>query len=261
MPIPAVDRLVSVIPQLDLGPIDVQTFGLMLALALIADGLIVAKRLRELGKPGDWAYEAVFAAGVGGVVGAKIDWLLQHPDQAFGGNLADAVFGPGLVFFGGLLGGALAVSAWAYRRGFLGLRLLDLGAPAIALGYAIGRIGCQLAGDGDYGVASDLPWAMAYPDGTVPTTVEVHPTPIYETLAMGSATIVLWHLRGRLVRGMLFGLYLVIAGVERFLIEFIRRNETVMAGLTLPQVISLTMVAAGSGFIAWRMRAARVATA
>jgi phosphatidylglycerol:prolipoprotein diacylglycerol transferase len=249
------------IPEIDLGPIDIQTFGLMLALALIAAGLIVAKRLGELGKPVDWAYEAVFAAGVGGVVGSKIDWMLQNPEQAFDGSLADAIFGPGLVFFGGLLGGAIAVCLWAYRRDFLGLQLLDLGAPALPLGYAIGRIGCQLAGDGDYGVPSDLPWAMPYPDGTVPTTVEVHPTPIYETLAMGLATIVLWRLRGRLVRGVLFGLYLVIAGVERFLIEFIRRNETVVAGLTLAQVISAVMVVAGSAFIAWRVRAARLATA
>ncbi len=249
------------IPELDLGPIDIQTFGLMLALALIAAGLVVAKRLRELGKPVDWAYEALFAAGAGGIVGSKIDWMLQNPEQAFDGSLADAIFGPGLVFFGGLFGGALAVCAWAYRRDFLSLRLCDLGAPALALGYAIGRIGCQISGDGDYGVPSDLPWAMAYPDGTVPTTVEVHPTPIYETLAMGVATIVLWRLRGRLVRGVLFGLYLVIAGVERFLIEFIRRNETVVAGLTLAQVISVGMVVAGSGFIAWRVRAARMATA
>ncbi len=249
------------IPELDLGPIDLQTFGLVLALALIADGLIVAKGLRELGKPVDWAYESVFAAGVGGVVGSKLDWMLQNPEQAFDGNLADAVFGPGLVFFGGLLGGALAVCLWAYRRNFLGLQLLDLAGPAVALGYAIGRIGCQLSGDGDYGVASDLPWAMAYPDGTVPTTVEVHPTPIYETLAMGSATIVLWQLRARLAGGLLFGLYLVIAGVERFLIEFIRRNEQVLAGLTLAQLISVAMVVGGSAFIAWRVRAARLATA
>jgi len=249
------------IPEIDLGPIDIQTFGLMLALALIAAGLIVAKRLGELGKPVDWAYEAVFAAGVGGVVGSKVDWMLQNPEQAFDGSLADAIFGPGLVFFGGLLGGAIAVCLWAYRRDFLGLQLLDLGAPALPLGYAIGRIGCQLSGDGDYGVPSDLPWAMPYPDGTVPTTVEVHPTPIYETLAMGLATIVLWRLRGRLVRGVLFGLYLVIAGVERFLIEFIRRNETVVAGFTLAQVISVAMVVAGSAFIAWRVRVARVATA
>ncbi len=249
------------IPELHLGPIDLQTFGVVLALALIADGLIVAKRLAELGKPVDWAYESVFAAGVGGVVGAKLDWMLQNSEQAFDGSLANAVFGPGLVFFGGLLGGALAVCLWAYHRNFLGLQLLDLAAPAVALGYAIGRIGCQLSGDGDYGVASDLPWAMAYPDGTVPTTVEVHPTPIYETLAMGSATIVLWHLRGRLARGFLFGLYLVIAGVERFLIEFIRRNEEVVAGFTLPQLISVGMVVAGAAFIAWRVRAARLATA
>ena len=249
------------IPELELGPIDVQTFGLVLALALIADGLIVAKRLRELGRPVDWAYESVFAAGVGGIVGSKIDWMLQNPAQAFDGNLAEAIFGPGLVFFGGLLGGAIAVALWAAHRNFLGLQLLDLGAPAIALGYAVGRIGCQLSGDGDYGVASDLPWAMAYPDGTVPTTTEVHPTPIYETLAMGLATIVLWHLRGRLAGGLLFGLYLVIGGVERFLIEFIRRNEQVLAGFTLPQLISVAMVAGGSAFIAWRVRAARLAPA
>src|SRR5688572_17428050 len=110
----------------------------MLALALIADGLLAARRLRELGKPVDWAYELLFAAGIGGIVGAKIDWMIQNPDQAFDRGLLDVVFGPGLVFLGGLLGGALAVCLVAHRRGFLGMQLLDLGAPAIALGYAIG---------------------------------------------------------------------------------------------------------------------------
>ena len=249
------------LPQIDLGFIEIQTFGLMLALALIADGLIAARRLRELGKPVDWAYEMTFAAGLGGIAGAKIDWMIQNPDQAFDGTVLDAVFGPGLVFFGGLLGGALAVCLWAYRRGFLGLQLLDMAAPAIALGYAIGRIGCQLSGDGDYGVASDLPWAMAYPDGTVPTTEEVHPAPIYEALAMGLVTVVLWHWRGRVAPGVLFGLYLVIAGVERFLVEIIRRNESVVGGLTLAQLISVGLVVAGSAFVAWRVRVGRVATA
>lgn len=249
------------IPQIDIGPIELQTFGIMLALALISCGLLAARRLRELGRPGDWAYEMVLAAGIGGIVGAKIDWIVQNPDQAFDGGVFDIFFGPGLVFFGGLVGGALAVAAWAYRRGFLGWQLLDLGAPGIALGYAVGRIGCQLAGDGDYGVPSDLPWAMAYPDGTVPTTELVHPTPIYETLAMGLATVVLWNLRDRFAPGVLFGLYLVIAGVERFLVEIIRRNESVVAGLTLAQLISVAMVVAGSALIAWRVRAARPAPA
>jgi phosphatidylglycerol---prolipoprotein diacylglyceryl transferase len=250
-----------VVPEIDIGPVELQTFGIMLALALVSCGLLASRRLRELGKRGDWAYEMVLAAGIGGVAGAKIDWVIQNPGQAFDGSLLEIVIGPGLVFFGGLLGGALAVCAWAYRRGFLGWQLLDLGAPAIALGYAIGRIGCQLSGDGDYGVPSDLPWAMSYPDGTVPTNELVHPTPIYETLAMGLATVLLWNLRDRFAPGVLFGLYLVIAGVERFLIELIRRNEALLAGLTLAQLISMAMVVAGAALIAWRVRAARLAPA
>ena len=249
------------LPELHLGPVTIQTFGLCLALALVSCGLIAARRLREIGRPVDWAYEAVFAAGVGGIAGAKVDWMIQNPDQAFDGGVLDVVFGPGLVFFGGLLGGAIGVCLWAWRRDFLGNELLDLAAPAIALGYALGRIGCQLSGDGDYGVETTLPWAMAYPDGTVPTTDEVHPAPIYELLAMGTVTAVLWHLRGRYAPGVLFGLYLVLAGVERLLIETIRRNEAVLGTLTLPQVISVALVVAGSAFIAWRMRTARVAPA
>jgi phosphatidylglycerol---prolipoprotein diacylglyceryl transferase len=250
-----------VLPQIDLGPVELQTFGLTLATALIACGLLAAKGLRELGKPADWAYEFLFAAGLGGIVGAKVDWMIQNPDQAFDRGLVDIVFGPGLVFLGGLLGGALAVCVVAYRRRFLGYDLMDLAAPSIALGYAIGRIGCQLSGDGDYGVPTDLPWAMAYPDGTVPTDELVHPAPIYETLAMGLAAIVLWHLRGRFALGVLFGLYLVIAGVERLLVEIIRRNEAVVAGLTLPQLLSIGMIVAGAVFIAWRTRSARPAPA
>lgn len=249
------------IPEIDIGPVELQTFGMMLALSLVSCGLLAARRLRELGKPGDWAYEMVLSAGIGGIVGAKLDWIIQNPGQAFDGSLLDIVIGPGLVFFGGLLGGALAVAAWAYRRGFLGWSLLDLGGVGVALGYALGRIGCQLSGDGDYGVPSDLPWAMAYPDGTVPTTDLVHPTPVYETLAMGLVTVVLWNLRDRLAPGVVFGLYLVLAGVERFLIEFIRRNDAVLAGLTIAQLISVAMVVAGSGLIAWRVRVARLAPA
>ena len=102
---------------------------------------------------------------------------------------------------------------------------------------------------------------MAYPDGTVPTTDEVHPTPVYETLAMGVAGLVLWRLRDRVAPGVLFGLYLVIAGIERFLVEFIRRNEDVVVGLTQPQLIALGMLALGAGILATRRAAPRPATA
>ena len=109
-----------------------------------------------------------------------------------------------------------------------------------------------LAGDGDYGVAWDGPWAMAYPDGTVPTTEEVHPTPVYETLAMGLVAVLLWRWRHRWRAGTLFGLYLVLAGFERFLVEFVRRNDEVLAGLTQPQLLSILMMAGGAFWI-WRV--------
>jgi phosphatidylglycerol:prolipoprotein diacylglycerol transferase len=153
-----------------------------------------------------------------------------------------------------VIGGTLGVVLWAWWRGFLRLELLDLCAPGLALGYAIGRVGCQLSGDGDYGVESDLPWAMAYPEGTVATDQEVHPTPVYETIAMGLAALVLWRLRDRFRPGILFAIYLVISGVERFLIELIRRNDSVAIGLTLPQLISVAMALAGA---VWIIRARR----
>jgi phosphatidylglycerol:prolipoprotein diacylglycerol transferase len=128
----------------------------------------------------------------------------------------------------------------------LDAKTFDVAAPGLAAAYAIGRIGCQLAGDGDYGKAWDGPWAMAYPDGTVPTTEEVHPTPIYETLVMGGVAWFLWTHRHRYQPGGLFALYLVLAGAERFLIEFLRRNDAVALGLTLPQWVALAMMAIGA---------------
>ena len=242
----------------EIGPLN--TFGLMLAFAFVADGILAARRFRELGKPADYAYEAVFAAAAGGVIGARIDWAIQNPDDWE--TLGDVITATGLVFFGGLIGGALGVILWARWRGMLNRHLLDLGGPAIALGYAIGRIGCQTSGDGDYGIASTLPWAMAFPDGTVPTLEEVHPTPIYETVTMGLVAMLLWHLRDRFRPGLLLPLYLVLGGIERFLVEFIRRNPDTALGLTTPQLFALAMLVLGSGWLAvatrggWRAPAA-----
>ncbi len=92
---------------------------------------------------------------------------------------------------------------------------LDLASVPLAIGYAVGRIGCQISGDGDYGIAWDGPWAMAYPDGAVPTDVAVHPAPIYETLAMGLAAYAIWRMRHVVRPGVMFGAYLVLAGTER----------------------------------------------
>lgn len=232
-------------PEIELGPLTLQTFGLMFALAFLAAGALVAKRLKEIGKPPDWAYEMGFSALIGGIVGSRLYFVVDNYDSVKDDLLGNLFSGSGLTWYGGLIGGTIAVLLWARYRGFLGLALLDLAAPALALGYAIGRVGCQLSGDGDYGRAWDGPWAMSYPEGTVPTDEAVHPTPIYETLAMGLGAWILWQLRDRFRTGILFAIYLLYAGAERFLVEFLRRNEDVALGLTAAQLESLAMMLAG----------------
>jgi phosphatidylglycerol:prolipoprotein diacylglycerol transferase len=240
-------------PEIHLGPLTLQTFGIAFALAFVACGGLFARRLRELDQPVDWAYEGIFAALIGGLVGSRVDYLLQNWDQVSGDVLGNVFSGSGLVFYGGLIGGALGVIVWARWRGFLGWDLLDVGAPCIAIGYAIGRIGCQVSGDGDYGKASDLPWAMPYPHGTVPTHQDVHPTPVYETFTMGIVALLLWQLRDRVAPGVIFGLYLFLGGLERFLVEFIRRNDVEFIGLTVPQLFSVAMMAGGAALL-WSRR-------
>lgn len=228
--------------------ITIQTFGIFFALNFLAWGLLVGRRLRELGRPPDWAYEMVFVALGGGLVGARLYYVVENYQEVKGDLLGHLFSGAGLVWYGGVLGGAVTMVVWARWRRFLGLDLVDLAGPGLALGYAIGRIGCQVSGDGDYGKPSHLPWAMGYPHGTLPTPpgVRVQPTPIYETLVMGLVAWGLWRLRDRVRPGVLFALYLVLAGIERLLVEFVRRNDHVLAGLTGPQLESIFSIALGA---------------
>jgi phosphatidylglycerol---prolipoprotein diacylglyceryl transferase len=238
-------------PEIDILGISVKTFGLTFALGFLACGAVVARRLRELDEPIDWAYEIVFAALIGGVLGARGYYLLQNYSQVEH-NLAGSIFsGSGLVWYGGAIGGAIGVTLWMRWRGVLELRMFDMCATALALGYGIGRIGCQVSGDGDYGIRSSLPWAMGYPHGTLPTPpgVRVQPTPIYETVSMCLLAYVLWHLRDRVRPGVIFALYLLLSGLERFLVEFIRRNAEVFAGLTAPQLESVALIVIGSAWL------------
>lgn len=232
-------------PEINIGPITLQTFGICFGLAFIAAGALVAKRLGEWNRPPDWAYEMAFAALIGGLVGARLYFVFDNFDETRDDLFGSLFSGTGLTWYGGAIGGALAVAGWAKWRGMLNIRLLDLAAPSLAVGYAIGRVGCQLSGDGDYGKAWDGPWAMAYPEGTVSIDTPVHPTPIYETLAMGTVGAVLWIWRDRFKPGALFALYLFLAGWERFLVEFLRRNEEVALGLTQAQLLSIAMILIG----------------
>jgi phosphatidylglycerol---prolipoprotein diacylglyceryl transferase len=246
-------------PEFHVLGIALQAFGLAMAAGFAIAGVAAGRYLVELGRPVDWSYEMVFAALIGGLVGARLWWVAENWSQAKGDLLGSLFSGTGLVWYGGAIGGALCVLAWARRRGALDGRTLDVAAVPLALGYALGRVGCQLAGDGDYGPAWDGPWAMAYPHGTVPTTTPVHPTPVYETLAMGLIALWLWRHRHAWRPGTLFAAYLVLAGAERFLVEFVRRNPIEWLGLTQPQLLSVAMIAGGGAWLyALRRHGARV---
>lgn len=237
------------LPELgSIGPFTFYSFGLMIAVAVVVAAVFLAIDLRQRGYDPSWAIEVAFVAGLGGFIGARVYYLIENWGEPGLGLFSTT----GIVWYGGVAGGFIGVILWSvWRRIPLGITANMVAAP-LALGYAIGRIGCQLAGDGDYGDLTSLPWGMAYPEGTVPTTDIVHPTPVYETLASLVIFWILWRMRGRLpAPWALFGLYLLLAGLERFLVEFVRATPIVAGGLTTAQIISLAIMAIGA-ILVWR---------
>jgi phosphatidylglycerol:prolipoprotein diacylglycerol transferase len=232
---------------LRVGDFTLYSYGLFVALAFIAGGFVAARLLKRLGFEAGLAFELAAAAAIGGFSGARLYWLAEHWSEVRGDVLHYAVSGHGFTWYGGLLGGVVAVSGIAlFRRIPLGI-VANIMAPAVALGYGVGRIACQFAGDGTYGRPSDLPWAMSYPHGAVPTTVRVQPTPVYETLSMLIVFAILYRLARRPQPGWyVFSWFLVLSGVERFAVEFLRRNPVWVAGLTQPQWFALASVAVGA---------------
>jgi phosphatidylglycerol---prolipoprotein diacylglyceryl transferase len=238
-----------VIPSIELGPLTIQMFGLFVALAFLASGALLYRRFAELGWDPDLAYEATGAALIGGIVGARLWWALGDPSALADDPMGRLIGGSGLTWYGGAIGGTAAVWLYTTWRGLPRWDMAAAGVLALALGYAVGRVGCQISGDGDYGIPSDVPWAMPYPDGVVPTTEVVHPTPIYETLWMGLVALMLWHLRDRVSPKALVAAYLIAAGLERFVVEFWRRNPTVDGFLTVAQLTALVSIAVGAALL------------
>jgi phosphatidylglycerol:prolipoprotein diacylglycerol transferase len=243
-------------PYIHLGPITLGTFGIMMAAAFLSVIPVLTRDARRRDLRIDPTNIVVVAAFCG-IAGAKLYFGLEHWNELLA-EPADILFSPyGFTWFGGLLGALLGLWILARRSRMTYLEMLDLCAPAAALGYAIGRIGCLISGDGDYGTPTDLPWGMSFPDGLVPTTERVHPTPIYEMLAGLGIFWFLWK-RGVRNTGDTVGWYLVLSGIARFLVEFIRLNERVLWGLTNAQLASLGSIIIGTALVA---RAARIPVA
>ena len=248
--------------NLHLGPLNITGYGIMLMVAFLMGGWLIDQDLRRRGWQHDYAADITVAAVIGGVIGAKLWYVAATGDPG-------ALFTRGgLVWYGGFIGGSLAVLANGRRLGVPLRWTCQLTAPALPAAYALGRIGCFLVGD-DYGRSTSLPWGVTFPQGIPPTTagnfaaefgvplapgvspetlVAVHPTQLYEAALMIAVFMLLWRLRNNgKPAGWLFGLYLALAGTERFLVEFLRaKADRLAVGLTVAQFTAVAMVVLGA---------------
>lgn len=225
-----------------IGTFEVTSFGVMVAVAALVGLWLFRRELLRAGLPPD-AADAGLVGVIGGLVGAKLLWTLEHAGE---GPLTDLFFSRGgLSWYGGLIGGVGAGVVYIIARGWPIFAILAAATPALAFGHLIGRIGCFLVGD-DYGGPSDLPWAVAFPQGLPPSTVPVHPTQLYEALGLGVLgwVLVRWR-RQRVDDPVVLGRYLVVAGALRFIVEFVRVNTHVLWGLSVAHLVSFAVIATG----------------
>lgn len=237
--------------NLHIGPIAIHWFGIFFALAILVGLWAASREFARRGLSPDLATTTVLCAVLGGLAGARL-WIVLEDWPSF--VRAPGTFllaGGGLAWYGGLIGGVIAVTVLFRVRGVPWLLGADALAPAIIIGQAIGRLGCQVSGDGDWGTETKLPWGMAYPYAVVgwdkPPGVRVHPTPLYECAAyLAIFLILVRRRRASPPVGTQFASYLVLAGLARFAVDFVRINPRVLAGLTVAQLMSLASIAVGA---------------
>ena len=255
---------------LEIGPIKIYSFGLMLVTAFYTCYGLLYLEMKRLKYDTEIASDIIFWSAVGGVLGAKIYYLIENLDRTIQDPMGMIFSGSGLVFLGGLIGSIICVSVILKNRNLPWYLFADIIAPLIMIGYAIGRLGCFLVGD-DYGLPSSLPWAVSFPEGLPPTTIssfaayypwidtsginsevfKVHPTQLYESAVGILLFLFLWSRRKKNQRaGTMFFSYLLLAGIERFFIEFLRTNEKYLFDtFSGAQMISFLMIVVGSYFL------------
>jgi phosphatidylglycerol:prolipoprotein diacylglycerol transferase len=251
---------------LRIGNLEVTSFGFFLCAAFLATTLIMQMELQRKRVSTQGLWSATGAALIAGLVGARVYFMLLHGETAAGVVSALTARG-GRVWYGGFAAATLVMIVYVKLANIAAPVMADAIAPALALGYAIGRLGCFFVGD-DYGLPSALPWAVKFPQGSPPTTARmlrtvfgveippavpgdtllaVHPTQLYEALCMTLVFGFLWTLRRRpLQPGRLFSIYLILAGLERFFVEILRaKDDRLLGGFTVAQVISLAVIIIG----------------
>jgi phosphatidylglycerol---prolipoprotein diacylglyceryl transferase len=241
----------------ELGPITIYSFGALMALAALAAAWVVHAELKRRGYNPELASSLVFAAAIGGLVGARLLFIIEDWNNFLAAPMNYIFTGAGFTWYGGFLGGALAVSWVAKRNKIRWLVAADIGAPALAIAYGVGRLGCHFAGDGDWGSVTDVAWGVAYTDAIIgwvdpnsgipyPPGARVHPTPIYEFIESVIVFGILWSLRTKkYAPGTIAWLYLILSGSARFLVEFWRINPPLAFGLSEAQLFSAALMAIG----------------
>jgi phosphatidylglycerol:prolipoprotein diacylglycerol transferase len=249
------------------GPFTVYGYGLMLAVGFLVGSYLVTLEMKRKGLDPNLGNTITLIALVAGVIGSKILFLLENWGYFLEDPIGMAFSPSGLTFYGGFILAALSIYLYLRKRSIRFLFAADAIAPGLLLAYGIARIGCHLAGDGDYGYPTSLPWgtdysmgtyppsiafrnvpeiASKYPGGVVPEHTLCHPTPVYEFLICAFLFWLLWRLRGKpLAEGKIFMLYLIFAGLERFFIEFMRINPRLMYGLSEAQLIAIPLFLIG----------------
>jgi phosphatidylglycerol:prolipoprotein diacylglycerol transferase len=254
--------------------VPIPMFGLFVGIAFFTGKWIAGIEARRLmpGSDPELMSNACLIAFLTGILGARLFHVLEYPREFVANPAAMLLSTGGFTIFGGLIVGALSASWYARRKGAPIWVMLDAAAPGLMIAYAIGRIGCQISGDGDWGIAvagpapawlPDWLWAQTYEGNIARVDIPppgVYPTPIYETLMSAVAFAVLWRIRKHAhAPGWMFGVYLLLAGIERFAIELIRVNTTYsLFGLevTQAQLIATAFMVAGA-MLMWRRAAPR----
>jgi len=240
-----------------IGPFTVYSFGALMALAAVVAGWLVWLELKRYGYNPEISSSIVFAGAVGGLLGARILFIVEEWSSFVRYPWEFIFSGAGFTWYGGVIGGVLAAT-WVVRREDIPwLRAADICAPALAIAYGIGRIGCHVSGDGDWGIETTVPWGVAYTNAIIgwvhpltgvpyPPGIRVHPTPIYEFLQSLVIFAILWSLGKKAYpEGTVFWLYLILSGVARFTVEFWRVNPPLALGLSEAQWFSLFLSIAG----------------
>ncbi len=251
-------------------PHEIPTYGLMVATGMLVAYFVLRADLARRGispKDSGDAESLIAWPCLAGIVASKIYSALESPSELFADPKGVLLSQMGFTWIGGMLGGAVVFAWIAWRilkrskaSGATFLTFMDMGATAAAIGYGFGRMGCLLSGDGDYGTPTSLPWGMSFPNGLVPTTDRVHPTPIYEFVGACLIAWLLWKMGSSFAvantklrsasphyaPGQIFAAYLVLTGIARFFVEFIRLNPRVLWGLTNAQLASLASIVVGA---------------